>query len=654
MTDSNTVKLTSPNSEAAAPQKSIGPGKTSKTIKTNYKAQVREDAAILIPCPEQGTVLSKLRERGLYQRSLGAGKHNICCPWVSEHTDQFNSSASFFEPSEKFPAGGFKCLHQHCADKRLVDLLRFLDLELSDARNKPTIRVIPGQIHQVVDAAEQALARTGNYYQRGGMIVSVVTDQLTGDARIQPMGNLALVGELAATASWEKRERDWETIDPPARVVNILSDRTNHKHLPVLRGLSRQPYLRDDGSLMTVSGFDSASGIFGVFDSEKFKVAEKPTLSEAQHALQLLRDLLCEFSFPQESDQAAAIAAILTAAIRPSLPKAPMFHVRAHQVGSGKSFLCEAITAFATPRRGTPTTFPSDDEECRKVLIAELLQAPSVIEFDNLTGDLVPHKSLCTAITSEFISGRILGSSKTATVSTRVLFLSSGNNVAPLADMTRRCLTIHLDPACEVPASRTFKRPDLVSEIIQHRGQHVAAALTIIRAWIEAGRPYTDCRPLSGFDRWSDLCRQPLVWLGLADPATSLFSAIERDPAREVLGRLLEAWAALFGARPVMVREVISKAQVTYGEFENLREAVLEVAGERDEINRRRFGWWLKRHEGQLVDGRKLVQVESGGSAAKWRVESAQKVSEVFEVSASRLDKAKDDAEAYRFASNGF
>ena len=35
-----------------------------------------------------------------------------------------------------------------------------------------------------------------------------------------------------------------------------------------------------------------------------------------------------------------------------------MFHVRAHMVGSGKSYLCELITAFATPQRGTPTTFP--------------------------------------------------------------------------------------------------------------------------------------------------------------------------------------------------------------------------------------------------------------------------------------------------------
>jgi hypothetical protein len=86
-----------------------------------------------------------------------------------------------------------------------------------------------------------------------------------------------------------------------------------------------------------------------------------------------------------------------------------MFHVRAHMVGSGKSYQCTLMTAFATPQRATPTTFPSDDEECLKMLLAGLLQAPAVIEFDNLTGDLLAHRSLCTALSSEFMSGRILG-----------------------------------------------------------------------------------------------------------------------------------------------------------------------------------------------------------------------------------------------------
>jgi hypothetical protein len=163
-----------------------------------------------------------------------------------------------------------------------------------------------------------------------------------------------------------------------------------------------------------------------------------------------------------------------------------MFHVKAPSIASGKSYLCELLTAFATPQKGTPHAFPAEDEECRKLLLAELLTAPAVVEFDNLTSDLIPHKSLCTTLTSEFISGRILGQSKTAEVGTRALFLSSGNNVEPVRDMTRRVITINLDPACEIPAARDYRKQP-VSEVRGDRGRYVSMALTIVRAWHCAG-----------------------------------------------------------------------------------------------------------------------------------------------------------------------
>ena len=120
--------------------------------------------------------------------------------------------------------------------------------------------------------------------------------------------------------------------------------------------------------------------MFGVFDAREFSVLDTPTRAQTEAALALLKDLLVEFSFTSKSDLAAALVAMIAATIRPSLAHAPMFLVRAHMVGSGKSYLRELITAFATPQRGTPTTFPGDDEECRKMLLAELLRAPAVVE----------------------------------------------------------------------------------------------------------------------------------------------------------------------------------------------------------------------------------------------------------------------------------
>jgi hypothetical protein len=501
---------------------------------------------------------------------------------------------------------------------------------------KPTIRIVPGEIHRVADAAERELVAAGRYYQRGGLIVTVVTDPGTRETRVQSISAPALVRALAGAAMWVRfdgRAKDWVRTDPPARHATVLFDSTSYHHLPVLNGLTRQPYLRPDGSLMTAAGYDTTTGMFGVFDAREFSVPDNPSRQQAEAALDLLRDLLSKFRFARETDLAAALAATLTAAIRPSLIHAPMFHVRAHMVGSGKSYLCELITAFATPQRGTPTTFPADDEECRKLLLAELLRAPAVIEFDNLTGDLIAHKSLCTALTSEHITGRILGVSKTATVNTRTLFLSSGNNVGPVQDMTRRCITINLDPSCEIPAARSFKRPELVREVLRERGRYVAAALTIVRAWIVAGRPSTPCTSMAGYGDWSDLCRQPLLWLGLPDPTTSVFEAMAEDPDRETLGRLLAAWHAVFGKTPTMVRDAVREAFLSHDKDAELQEVLHDIADERGEINRRKLGWWIKRRAGRIVDGLRFVRAVGNSSAEKWWVEAVESVSPVSSVS---------------------
>jgi hypothetical protein len=283
------------------------------------------------------------------------------------------------------------------------------------------------------------------------------------------------------------------------------------------------------------------------------------------------------------------------------------------------------------------------------LLLAELLRAPAVIEFDNLTSDLIAHKSLCTALTSEYLSGRILGASKTATVSTRTLFLSSGNNVSPVQDMTRRCITIHLSPECETPATRRFQRPNLVRDVLQNRGRYVSAALTIVRAWLVAGKPKTECKALVSYGDWSDLCQQPLLWLGCADPTSSVFAAMAEDPDRETLARLLTAWQFAFGKTPTMVRDAVSKA--AYQDYAELREVLHDIADERGEINRRRLGWWIKRHAGRIVDGLRFVRDNGKRSAEAWKIESVLSVSSVSHPPSQKTVSTVDNA--YARASRG-
>ena len=192
---------------------------------------------VWIPRPDENAVLGALRQRGLYKAPLGEGKHDITCPWVKEHTGEVDGGTAYFEPDDNWPIGGFKCLHGHCANRHVRDLLRFIDIEVNAARMKPTIRIVAGEIHRIADAAEHALAHSRRHYQRGGLIVTVVTDPGTRETRVQEIRLPALVRALAGAATWERydgRAADWVRTDPPARHAAVLFDSTSYHHLPVL------------------------------------------------------------------------------------------------------------------------------------------------------------------------------------------------------------------------------------------------------------------------------------------------------------------------------------------------------------------------------------------------------------------------------------
>jgi hypothetical protein len=575
---------------------------------------------ILTPKAAENPVVAALKARGLYKTPLGSGKHDMTCPWVHEHTDELDTGAAYFEPDELYPVGGFCCQHAHRDKYRVRALLEFLGVRSAEARHKPLIRVVAGDLHRVVDAAEKELANRGRHYQAGGLIVSVSTDPTSGDPSIVPTSAPALTRELSVAATWEKydgRAEDWVRCDPPARHAGILFDAQTFRYLPPLAGLARQPYFREtDGELITHPGYDKEAQRFGVFDARQFVIPE-PTHESAQKALTLLEELLAEFHFVAATDKAAALAAIFTAVVRPTLPYAPGFHVRAPVFGSGKTYLCELIGAFAGPGGNAKVSYPTTSEEATKVILSLLLTSPAVIEFDDMDTDWIPHGTVKRMLTAEHITDRILGVSKTATVSTRTLFLGSGNNVGPIRDLLRRVLTIHIDPRCATPATMSYKGFP-VDKVRQSRGAYVAAVITIIQAWRNAGMPRVDVDNIVTFGgAWSDYCRYPLMWLGHPDPATALLEQVRHDPDGDALSGLMAEWYAAFSSSPTTVRRAVEAARFDHP---NLLDAMREFpVEERGEINRSKLGWLLKKNANRIVGGFEFQKAEADGRTA-WRV----------------------------------
>ncbi|MDO9277680.1 MAG: hypothetical protein Q7U05_03845 [Polaromonas sp.] len=594
---------------------------------TRKSGATQLEDGVYSPRLAENEVITALKQRGLYKSPLGSGKHDVTCPWVHEHTDQTDHGSAYFEPSDTFPVGGYKCQHGHGDIYKIGKLLTFLAVTFTAAKHKPTIKAEAGEIGRIADAAERELAATGRYYQRGGLIVSVASDPASKETTIRPVSQPALLRALAGVAVWtrfDSRSESDVVIDPPQKHVAVLADSEQYNHLAALAGIARQPHLRLDGSIVSEAGFDEMTGLFGVFDARQFNIPDKPSKAQAASALAELRTLLAEFSFANQHDEAAALAGILTAAIRQSLPLAPMIHIRAPQIASGKSYLSGIIAAFASPSSPSAVAFPTSDEECVKLLLATLLAAPGCVIFDNLTSDLIPFKSLCSALTEESLTGRILGVSKTATVGTRSLFLSSGNNVDAVKDMARRCITINIDPQVETPATRQFKSDPLASVRLD-RAHFVSLALTVVRAWIMSDAEVLPCKPLASYGQWSSWVRQPLLWLGFPDPAERVFEQLAQDPDRETLGRLLHVWSKAFGNEPTMIRSASSAAVFNVELMETLR----EVAEERGLINNRRLGRWIARHAGRIVDGLRFERASGTTSAERWIAKSVMSVKAV-------------------------
>ena len=190
--------------------------------------------------------------------------------------------------------------------------------------------------------------------------------------------------------------------------------------------------------------------------------------------------------------------------------------------------------------------------------------------------------------------------------------------------MTRRCVTIHLEPGCELPAARAFKRADLVGDVRRDRSRYVAAAITLVRAWIVGGRPKTETKPLTSYMEWNDLCCQPLMWLGQPDPSRSVFDGMAADPDRLLLGRFLAGWNGLFSGKPMHVRDAVAHARTGCSGGQDFQDVMLDVTGDQHQVDARKLGKWMARNQGRVVSGLRLEKAPTTRNVASWRVESVK------------------------------
>lgn len=503
---------------------------------------------------------------------------------------------------------------------------------------RPLIRVVAGQLPNVVDQAEQALIRAAlSLYQRGSMIVRpALATVIVADGRRALAQRLVhvkthhIAEAMTRAARWERfdsRAQDWVTMDCSIRVADTYLAREGLWKLPILTGIVHCPTLRPDGSILDKPGYDAPTGM--LFDPQGTSfpaITPRPDRNEALAALGFLRPLIDSFPFIADADRAVALSGILTTAIRRSIPTAPLHAFNAPVAGSGKSMLVDIASMIVSGRPAAVIAQGKTEEEMEKRLGAALIAGDALVSIDNcetaLGGEL-----LCQALTQPTLKIRVLGKSLNAEVPSNAAMFATGNNLTLAGDMTRRAIRCSLDPGVERPELREFDR-DPVSTIHGDRGNYAAAALTILRAFHVAGQPQQTA-PLGSFVAWSRWVRDALIWLGEADPCATMEQVRDADPRLEALTMVVEQWQAVLGERRVSVKEVIDAAVeqrqtgfIGRPEFvhPDLREALLVVAGDGGAISSRRLGKWLAGNQNRIVDGMKIVSDGILTGIARWRL----------------------------------
>jgi putative DNA primase/helicase len=365
---------------------------------------------------------------------------------------------------------------------------------------------------------------------------------------------------------------------PPIDVVNDLLVRGEWPGLPFIEEIIASPVYGVEGVLHSAPGYDDESRTYLSLDSRLDipDVQDSPSAAEVDGAVRLLvDDLLGDFPFASNSDRAHVVAMILLPFVRRMISgSTPLHLVEAPTPGTGKTLMVRVAMSISQGDRLASQAETRSDEELRKRLTSVLSAGESVVFIDNLAGEL-QSGVLANAITSSVWSDRLLGVSRIVVFRNRLVWIMTANNPGLSQEMARRAVRIRVVSVEERPwEGRTFRHTRLDQWARKHRGELIAACLTLVNAWLSENRPPFSGSPLGGFEEWSDVVGGILETagiLGFLGNRDDFYDEIDAETA--ALRIFVESWHAKFGEKKVGVRELLPLALEHVGSVFDFRDS---------------------------------------------------------------------------------
>ena len=478
-------------------------------------------------------------------------------------------------------------------------------------------------MHPVTDEALNALKlsnRNPRHFRLGTMLVRVRSGQ--GGHSIEQHTENSLRGLLDRSARWAKAfgskgDKKLVVTPPPKHIVRDLQSLAEWPSdaFPPLEAIVRCPTYSKDGSLIDQPGYHPGSRNFYSPPSDLTvpPIPDHISKDVLEKAKGLLKELLVNFPFKTDGDYANALAVPLTTLARDMISgPTPFMLIEAPVMGTGKTKLAEALLIPALGRPST-TTQPENDDEWRKSITASLLNSPQAIWYDNLAGSLKSQK-LEQVLTSDVWTDRFLGETRTVSLPVRCTWLGTANNLQIMGDLHRRIVWIRLVSLMERPEDRDpsqFKHR-LPEWALDNRGEILWAALVLIRAWVEQGRPLGP-QSMASYESWAKTIGGILQVAGIPGFLEAQKERrIDSDDSASQWEAFLKSIHENLGSQDFGVNDLKWVVDPDHESFNGeLLQGVLtkETKGERS----KQLGWRLKQNEDRVYGKYQLVMAGRDG-----------------------------------------
>ena len=522
-------------------------------------------------------------------------------------------------------------------------------------RQKPVIRI--GNESQMVLASIEALAPHQDVYSRKGRLYRILVAN-NSHPTIDPTNPYWLREVLSKRGFFCTKKDSTGELKPhqvPESLPLMILARGEWPGVDELRAIVETPVFLSDGRTLVEPGFDEESGLYVVPHRTEYPpVGESPSRADAEAALACLYDLVRDFPFAHvpgpEAHRAAWLSFVLTIVARFAIDgPVPFGLFDASTAGSGKGLLLKISAMIALGR--IPGTMPSvsNEDELRKRLILPLIAGDRLAWVDDAESPFGGPSWNALITSYPDYQDRVLGKSETIKAPSTTVWGVTGNNLTLRGDSPRRAIHIRLEPQTANPEDRDgFAIPDVLGYARDHHPDLLAAALTILKTYHNAGSPESGLPALGSFEAWSRRIRDCVYWITGEDVTQTQRSlGCITDQSNTFRLSLLDGLYQLYRDRPFSTLDLFDRLtnpdeENEYGTVKQVSAAVEQLKRGSGNLSARSLGWVMSSVRNQIHGDFQLLVSAKKAQGYTYQVsysgvnpKTSSEVSEVFEVFSS-------------------